>query len=50
MAEQATVEITEGCAWDDYPPEAADFINKCIKNKQTERLRSLDEVKQHPWF
>ena len=50
LAEQATVEISEGCAWDDYPPEAADFINKCILKDQKERLSSLDAVKQHPWF
>ena len=50
LAEQAVVEITEGCAWDDYPPEAADFINKCILKAQTERLSTLAEVKAHPWF
>lgn len=50
LAEQAVVEINEGCAWDDYPPEAADFINKCILKDQKERLSSLAAVKQHPWF
>ena len=50
LAEQAVVEIKEGCAWDDYPQEAADFINKCILKDQKARISSLKEVKEHPWF
>ena len=50
LAEQASVEITEGCAWDDYPPAAADFINQCILKDQKARLDTLDKVKKHPWF
>ena len=40
----------EKCAWFDYPDEAADFINQCIKVKPSERLSGLDNVKAHPWF
>lgn len=50
LKDQVEVEITENCDWSDYPPEAADFINQCIKVKPTERLSGLDKVKAHPWF
>ena len=50
MAEQAVVTIDAECPWNDYPQEAADFINLCIKTKPSERLKSLTEVKEHPWF
>mmetsp|Transcript_3150 Transcript_3150/g.5267 ORF Transcript_3150/g.5267 Transcript_3150/m.5267 type:complete len:102 (+) Transcript_3150:558-863(+) len=30
LAKQEEVTIEQGQPWDDYPPEAADFINKCI--------------------
>jgi len=36
--------------WDDYPQEAADFINKLIQIKPANRIGSLEEVKAHPWF
>ena len=36
--------------YDDYPQEAADFINKCILRDPKERMGSLEEVKAHPWF
>lgn len=31
LASQELVAINEGDAWDDYPQEAADFINKCVQ-------------------
>ena len=36
--------------WNDYPQEAANFINALIQIKPQNRIGSLDEVKAHPWF
>jgi serine/threonine protein kinase len=44
------LEITEDCAWADYPPEACDFINQCIDTNPHKRLCGLEKVKAHPWF
>jgi serine/threonine protein kinase len=48
MAEQIVAEIKE--PFEDYPQEAADFINKCILKDPKERISTLKEVKDHPWF
>ena len=44
------VSIEQGDAWDDYPKEAADFINQCVLKDPSKRLSTLDQVKAHPWF
>lgn len=36
--------------WEDYPPEAIDFINKCILKDPKKRIGRLTDVKEHPWF
>ena len=50
LAKQEVVEIFPEDPWQDYPPEAADFINKCILKNPRERIKSLKEVQDHPWF
>ena len=44
LAKQEVVEIFPDDPWQDYPPEAADFINKCILKNPRERIKSLREV------
>jgi serine/threonine protein kinase len=48
MKEQVVLEVKE--PWDDYSEEAVDFINKCLSKDRSNRISSLQEVKQHPWF
>ena len=50
LEKQEEVHITPGCPYEDYPQEAADFINLCIKKNPAERLCGLAQVKAHPWF
>lgn len=38
------------CVYEDYPDEALDFINNCIKLRPQDRLSRLENVKAHPWF
>jgi serine/threonine protein kinase len=48
MGEQVVAVIQE--PYEDYPPEAADFINKCILKDPKQRISKLQDVKDHPWF
>ena len=48
MKDAVVMELKE--PWEDYPPEAIDFINRCIEKNKRTRLGSLKEVKEHPWF
>ena len=47
---EGQVKVKVENSWDDYPQEAADFINKLIQIKPENRIGSLEEVKAHPWF
>uniref|UniRef100_A0A7S3IDF4 non-specific serine/threonine protein kinase n=1 Tax=Strombidium inclinatum TaxID=197538 RepID=A0A7S3IDF4_9SPIT len=50
LASQAEVKIERGDPWDDYPQEAADFINACIQKNPRERIQNFEEIKSHPYF
>lgn len=41
LEKQEEVHIQPGCPYEDYPQEAADFINSCIKKNPAERLCGL---------
>ena len=50
LAKQEEIVITDSCPYNDYPQEAADFVNKLILKNPEQRLASLDQVRSHPWF
>lgn len=50
LKKQVSYELTDGCGYEDYPPEALDFINQCIMLRPSDRLNRIKEVKAHPWF